>query len=126
MRNLRLVMAQINTTVGDLDGNTAKILNCIDEAKRFQADLIAFPEMAITGYPPEDLLLRPSFLSSNIDKMLEVASNSKDITVIVGFVDQEASIYNAAAVAHNGKLIGKYHKIHLPIDETSRPLSHSQ
>ena len=107
-------MAQINTTVGDLDGNTAKILNCIDEAKRFQADLIAFPEMAITGYPPEDLLFRPSFLSSNIDKMLEVASNSKDITVIVGFVDQEASIYNAAAVAHNGKLIGKYHKIHLP------------
>ena len=114
MRNLRLVMAQINTTVGDLDGNTAKILRCIDEAKRFQADLIAFPEMAITGYPPEDLLLRPSFLSSNIDKMLEVARNSKDITVIVGFVDQEASIYNAAAVAHNGKLIGKYHKIHLP------------
>ena len=102
MRNLRLVMAQINTTVGDLDGNTAKILRCIDEAKRFQADLIAFPEMAITGYPPEDLLLRPSFLSSNIDKMLEVARNSKDITVIVGFVDQEASIYNAAAVAYNG------------------------
>ena len=114
MRNLRLAMAQINTTVGDLEGNTAKVLECIRKARAQQADLVVFPEMAIPGYPPEDLLFKPSFIRSNIEKMHEVVANSQGITVVVGFVDSQGDIYNAAAVAHDGQLVGVYHKMYLP------------
>ena len=114
MRNLRLAMAQINTTVGDLEGNTAKVLEYIQRARAQQADLVVFPEMAIPGYPPEDLLFKPSFIRSNIEKMHEVVANSQGITVVVGFVDSQGDIYNAAAVAHDGQLVGVYHKMYLP------------
>ena len=114
MRNLRLAMAQINTTVGDLDGNTAKVLEHIRRAKAQQVDIVVFPEMAIPGYPPEDLLFKPSFIRSNIEKMHEVVTNSQGITVVVGFVDSQGDIYNAAAVAHDGQLVGVYHKMYLP------------
>ena len=114
MRNLRLAMAQINTTVGDLDGNTAKVLEHIRRAKAQQVDIVVFPEMAIPGYPPEDLLFKPSFIRSNIEKMHEVVANSQGITVVVGFVDSQGDIYNAAAVAHDGQLVGVYHKMYLP------------
>ena len=114
MRNLRLAMAQINTTVGDLDGNTAKVLEHIRRVKAQQVDIVVFPEMAIPGYPPEDLLFKPSFIRSNIEKMHEVVANSQGITVVVGFVDSQGDIYNAAAVAHDGQLVGVYHKMYLP------------
>ena len=114
MRNLRLAMAQINTTVGDLDGNTAKVLEYMGKAREQQADLVVFPELAIPGYPPEDLLFKPSFIRSNIDKMHEVVAGSRGITVVVGFVDSQGDIYNAAAVAHDGQLLGVYHKMYLP------------
>ena len=114
MRKLRLAMAQINTTVGDLDGNTARILEYVRKARSQQADIVVFPEMAITGYPPEDLLFKPSFIQSNIERMREVVANSQGITVVVGFVDSQGDIYNAAAVAHDGQLLGVYHKIYLP------------
>ena len=114
MRNLRLAMAQINTTVGDLEGNTAKVLDYIRRAKAQHADLVVFPEMAIPGYPPEDLLFKPSFIRSNIEKMHEVVAGSQGITVVVGFVDSQGDIYNAAAVAHDGQLVGVYHKMYLP------------
>ncbi len=114
MRKLRLSMAQINTTVGDLDGNTARILEYVRKARSQQADIVVFPEMAITGYPPEDLLFKPSFIQSNIERMREVVANSQGITVVVGFVDSQGDIYNAAAVAHDGQLLGVYHKIYLP------------
>ena len=114
MRKLRLSMAQINTTVGDLDGNTARILEYVRRARSQQADIVVFPEMAITGYPPEDLLFKPSFIQSNIERMREVVTNSQGITVVVGFVDSQGDIYNAAAVAHDGQLLGVYHKIYLP------------
>ena len=114
MRKLRLAMAQINTTVGDLDGNTARILEYVSKARSQQADIVVFPEMAITGYPPEDLLFKPSFIQSNIERMREVVSHSQGITVVVGFVDSQGDIYNAAAVAHDGQLLGVYHKIYLP------------
>ncbi len=114
MRKLRLSMAQINTTVGDLDGNTARILEYVRKARSQQADIVVFPEMAITGYPPEDLLFKPSFIQSNIERMREVVTNSQGITVVVGFVDSQGDIYNAAAVAHDGQLLGVYHKIYLP------------
>jgi len=114
LRKLRLAMAQINTTVGDLDGNTAKILDYIQRAKAQQADLVAFPEMAITGYPPEDLLFQPSFIQANIQKMHQVVAQSQGITVVVGFVDSQDDIHNAAAIAHDGQLLGIYHKMYLP------------
>ncbi|MDP6102523.1 MAG: NAD+ synthase [Dehalococcoidia bacterium] len=114
MRKLRLAMAQINTTVGDLEGNTAKIIDYIQKAKAQQADLVAFPEMAITGYPPEDLLFHPSFIQANIQKMHQVVTQSQGITVVVGFVDSQDNIHNAAAIAHDGHLLGIYHKVYLP------------
>ena len=114
MRTLRLAMAQINTTVGDLDGNTALVLDYIQRAKAQHADLVAFPEMAITGYPAEDLLLKPSFIQANIQRMHQVVAHSQGITVVVGFADSQGDIHNAAAVAHDGQLLGIYHKMYLP------------
>jgi NAD+ synthase (glutamine-hydrolysing) len=114
MRTLRLAMAQINPTVGDLEGNTGKIIEYIDEARSLQADLIAFPEMAIPGYPPEDLLFKRQFIQANMDKMREVVRASAGICVVVGFVDAGADIHNAAALACDGELVGVYHKMYLP------------
>ena len=80
------------------------------------ADLVAFPEMTITGYPPEDLLFKSSFLKDNIDRLDQISKSSFGITTVVGFVDYENQnkIYNAAAIFRDGIMIGKYHKIHLP------------
>jgi len=114
MRTLRLAMAQIDSTVGDLDGNTSKIVQRIDEARFLQADLVVFPELAISGYPPEDLLFKSQFVGDNMAKMHDVVRASKGICVIVGFIDRDDGIYNAAAVAHDGDLVGIYHKIFLP------------
>ena len=114
MRTFRLALAQINSTVGDLDGNTSKIIERIEAARSLQADLVALPELAIPGYPPEDLLFKPQFIQANIAKMREVAQASKGITVVVGFVDADSDIHNAAAVAHDGEMVGVYHKMHLP------------
>ena len=114
MRTFRLAMAQINTTVGDLEGNTRKILDYIDQARSVSADLVAFPELAITGYPPEDLLFKDQFVQANVAKMREVVQASKGIAVVVGFVDVDADIHNAAAVASDGELVGVYHKMYLP------------
>ncbi len=107
-------MAQINTTVGDLDGNTAKMISWTQSARDAGVDVIVFPEMSITGYPPEDLLFQHSFVSENIDKMRQVVAHSNGITVVFGFVDQEYDLYNAAAVASDGELVGIYHKVYLP------------
>jgi len=111
---LRLGMAQINSTVGDLSGNTQKILHYIDEAKALGVDLLTFPELAITGYPPEDLLLNPQFIKQNKERLNEVVEHSADIAVVVGFVDSNSDTYNAAALIHNNKLAGVYHKVYLP------------
>ena len=114
MRTLRLALAQMNPTVGDLDGNTRKIIDLIGEARGLGADLVAFPEMAVTGYPAEDLLFKPSFIHDNLEAMRRVVAASGDIAVIVGFVDSDTDIHNACAVAYRGELAGVYHKIHLP------------
>ncbi|MDI6814478.1 MAG: NAD+ synthase [Dehalococcoidales bacterium] len=114
MRRLRIAMAQINTTVGDFAGNTQKILEAVAEAKSFGVDLLTFPELAICGYPPEDLLLKPQFIEENLRSLDTVVDGSSGITIVVGFVDARGDIYNAAAVIHDGKLAGVYHKIHLP------------
>jgi NAD+ synthase (glutamine-hydrolysing) len=114
MRRLRLGMAQINTTVGDFSGNIAKILKIIEEAKALGTDLLTFPELSICGYPPEDLLFKPSFISENLRALAEIVRHVSGMTVVVGFVDAEKDLYNAAAIIHDGKLVHTYHKIYLP------------
>lgn len=114
MRWLRIALAQINTTVGDFKGNTEKILQVISEAKSLGVDLVTFPELAITGYPPEDLLLKPQFIQENLKCLNQVVEHSLGLSVVVGFVDAKGDLYNAAAVIHNGKLVDVYHKIYLP------------
>ena len=114
VRTFRIALAQTNPTVGDLDGNTSRIIDYIDRARDLGADLVAFPELAIPGYPPEDLLFKPQFIQDNIRKIRQVASASRDIAVVVGFADANSYIYNAAAVLYDGEVVGKYHKIYLP------------
>ena len=114
---LRVALAQINVTVGDLENNTQTILACMRQAYEAEAHLVCFPELAMTGYPPEDLLLKPGFVAANLRKLQEIIEASKQfpgLTTIVGFVDRDHDIYNAAAVLHEGKLAGVYHKHYLP------------
>jgi NAD+ synthase (glutamine-hydrolysing) len=114
MRTLRLGLAQINTTIGDLEGNAAKILEYVERARAQGVDLISFPELTITGYPPEDLLLRPQFIEDNVAALKRVAEGCRGITAVVGFVDSNEDIYNAAAIIHDGRLVDVYHKHFLP------------
>ncbi len=114
MRTLTLALAQINTTVGDIDGNAEKVIHYIREAERAGVDVVAFPEMAITGYPPEDLLLKPQFIEDNLRALDRIVQEVGDLVAVVGFVDRQTDIYNAAAVIHNRTLLDVYHKIFLP------------
>ncbi len=114
MRRLRIGMAQINTTVGDFAGNTQKIVETIAAARSLGVDLLTFPELAICGYPPEDLLFKPKFIEENLRSLDKVIASSAGITVIAGFVDAREDIYNAAAVIHDGNLVDVYHKVFLP------------
>lgn len=116
MKLLRLALAQINSTVGDLTGNSKKIIDYIKKAKRHKADIVAFPELAVTGYPPEDLLLKPQFISDNIAVIKEISARTYGIAAIIGFVDKgkDKGIYNAAAVITERKIIDIYHKFFLP------------
>ena len=114
MHSIRVGIAQINSTVGDLSGNTKKILQSIDQARSLRVDVLTFPELAITGYPPEDLLLKPQFIQQNRESLNKIIEHSSDIAVVVGFVDSDGDIYNAAAVVYDKKLVGVYHKFYLP------------
>lgn len=114
MKTFRIALAQINTTVGDLEGNRDKIINYIKMAKEYAPEIIAFPELAITGYPPEDLLLKPQFIKDNIEILREIKEEVWDTTVIVGFVDKKNDIFNAAAILHNKRIVDVYHKMYLP------------
>ncbi len=114
MRNIRFAMAQINSTVGELSGNTKKIVEFIDRAQSLGVDLLTFPELAITGYPPEDLLLKPQFIRQNRECLNRIVEHSSKMAVVTGFVDSDGDIYNAAAVLYNKRLIGIYRKSHLP------------
>lgn len=114
MKSIRIALAQINTIVGDIEGNTEKIISYIKEARDKGADIVAFPELAVTGYPPEDLLLKPQFINDNIKALKRIARHVDDIVSIVGFVDKDSDIYNAAAIIHQGGVKDVYHKIFLP------------
>ena len=112
---MRVALAQINTTVGDLAGNQRKINASIHQAKVMGADLVAFPELAVCGYPPEDLLYKSHFVENNIKALHELAHNTRGITAVVGFVDQkDGHLYNAAAVLNDGTVKAVYHKQELP------------
>jgi NAD+ synthase (glutamine-hydrolysing) len=113
--NWRIAVGQINCTVGDLRGNSEKILQHVTRACDLGADIVVFPELAVTGYPPEDLLLKTKFVSDNLKAIEELALSIPDIVAVVGFVDRiGGAIFNAAAVLYRGRVRGVYHKTLLP------------
>ena len=120
---MKIALAQINTVVGDLDGNTNKIVSYINQARLRNADLVVFPELAITGYPPQDLLLKESFVKENKEALKKIIENSKGLAVIVGFVDYDITKkgkdgriakYNSAALIRDKQIIGIQNKTLLP------------
>ena len=111
---MRVALAQINTTVGDLDGNRDRIIGRIAEARDVGADLVVFPELAITGYPPEDLLLRPAFVRAAAQTTREVAQAATGITTLVGAPLAEGRLYNACFVCERGEIAAVYRKRLLP------------
>lgn len=112
---MKIALAQINPAVGDLEENYRKICVEIDKARVKKVNLIIFPELCITGYPPKDLLLKKSFISANLEFLHKIVGYSQNISIIIGFVDRlDNGLYNAAAIIENGKLLKVYHKIHLP------------
>lgn len=114
MKSLRVALAQINTTVGDIEGNVEKILRYLKSAEKESADIVVFPELCVTGYPPEDLILKPQFVRDNMRGRDRVMSAVGDVMAVVGFVDVNTHVYNAAAVMHRGTLVDCYHKMYLP------------
>jgi len=111
---LRVAAAQINVTVGDLAANSAAILSAYEEAERAGADLVAFPELAVTGYPPEDLLLRPAFVAEAEAALEKIAARTGATAAFIGFPHAERDLFNAAAVCAGGRLHGIYRKQLLP------------
>ena len=124
---IRIAGAQLNQVIGDFPGNRDRILEVMAWAQDQEADVLALPELAITGYPPEDLLLREAFISANLAVLRELASASGPMLTVVGFVDRTdpvatgtledsavRSIANAAALLYGGEIRGVYHKVHLP------------
>jgi NAD+ synthase (glutamine-hydrolysing) len=113
---VRIALAQINTTVGDLDGNVEKMVRCAADASGIGADVVCYPELAITGYPPEDLVLRPEFVRDNLAALEELAKRTAGgVAVLTGFVDRTArGLHNAAALLRGGAITERYHKVQLP------------
>ncbi|MFW9802883.1 MAG: NAD+ synthase [Candidatus Thorarchaeota archaeon] len=112
---MKIAMAQINPTVGDFSGNASKILTFLSKAKEQDADVVVFPEMAVAGYPPQDLLLERSFLEANRKALDDIVKETKGIIAVVGFVDyDDEDIFNAAAVIQNGSVLKIIHKTLLP------------
>src|SRR4051794_14168497 len=111
---MRLALAQINTVVGDLDGNRKLIFGGLDEAREAGADLVLFPELAVTGYPPEDLLLRPGFIRAAAASLHEIASETKDVVAVVGFPHFDKDLFNACAVCADGEIKAICRKRFLP------------
>ena len=137
MRALRIAVAQMNPTVGDLNGNVRRIIEWLGEARKAQVDLVAFPELAITGYLPEDLLFKPQFVNDNVRALKEVVQACHDLVAVVGYVAQSAQIepemsrssidssgrqplYNAAALIARCKIVGNCHKRYFPSDGDER------
>ena len=109
-----MALAQINPIVGDLHGNAEIIVGRIAEARDKGADVVCFPELALTGYPPEDLVLKPGFVRDNLKQLESVIAATEGISAVVGFVDDDGEIFNAAAYIHDRELKAVYHKVFLP------------
>ena len=114
MPRLRIASCQLNTRVGALDHNVEQILAALGQASEAGCDLAVFPELAITGYPPEDLLLKPGFIADNRAALEKVAAETRSCVAVVGFVDADRDLYNAAAICAHGEVVGIYHKRELP------------
>ncbi len=121
MPTIRVASAQINTTVGDISGNCKLIADAIDQARSIGADIVAFPELSITGYPPEDLLLSQHFVRTNRSALGDIAKNCQNIAAMIGIVDYDEddsgnikNIYNAAAIIVDTQIVAIYHKNQLP------------
>jgi NAD+ synthase (glutamine-hydrolysing) len=111
---VRLALCQMNATVGDIAGNARRIRTGIAAARAQGAELVLFPELALTGYPPEDLLLREHFLQDTASALRELAANVEGIVAVVGFPEHAGSVYNAAAVLGDCVVRSVYRKVHLP------------
>src|SRR5919198_1352278 len=111
---LRVALAQINPTVGDIGGNASKISDQIARARDEGAALVVFPELALSGYPPEDQLLKTSFLDAARTALRELAAETRDIVAIVGYPEQAEDVYNTAAVLADGDVVATYRKLYLP------------
>jgi len=111
---LRVALAQVNPIVGDLEGNARLVIDWIGRAREQGADIVCFPELVLTGYPPEDLVLKRAFVRDNLKQLDLVARATKGISAVVGFVDDDGAIFNAAAFLHDGELKAVYHKVFLP------------
>jgi NAD+ synthase (glutamine-hydrolysing) len=114
-KTLRVGLAQINTTVGDFEANVRKALHYVSRARELGVDIVSFPELTVTGYPPEDLLLRAAFVRDNVEALHSMVEGFRGITAVVGFADLVGSdVFNATAVIHDGRLVHVYHKQRLP------------
>ena len=111
---LRLALAQIDARVGDIDGNAELIRERTAAAREAGAELVLFPELALTGYPPEDLLLKEHFLRRTREALEALAADTRDIVALVGFPERTEDVYNALAVLADGEVAAIYRKTHLP------------
>ena len=114
MRRVRVGLAQVNPTVGAIEANARLVADWMGRARAAGCDIVAFPELTLTGYPPEDLLFKPAFIEANLRALADVAKESRGLTAVIGFVDKRDDIFNAAAVLHDGAHAGTYHKQYLP------------
>lgn len=114
MHRLRVAAAQLDLVVGDLEGNAARVLAAYERAEAEGCDLVAFPELAVTGYPPEDLLLRPAFVAQARDWLEKIAARTGSTAAVVGFPEADGVLYNSAAVCAHGTVQGVYRKHFLP------------
>ena len=114
MSQLRVGLGQMNATVGDFDGNARRVRTLFEEARELGVEVLALPELAVCGYPPEDLLLKPAFVAACRETVKSLASESRGLTAIVGFAERDVDLYNAAAILHDGEWVGRYRKQRLP------------
>ena len=113
---MKIVVAQLNNIVGDIQGNVDKVIQALSDKKAIETDLLVFSELFISGYPPEDLLHKDHFVQDNVKILRSLVKETADITAIIGFVDVDKNkkIYNAAAIVTNKKIKGVYRKEELP------------
>ena len=111
---LRVALAQMNATVGDLEGNAHKIRELVGQARDEGAALVVFPELALCGYPPEDLLITPHFVDAARSALDDLAADVEGIVALVGFPERAEDVYNAAAVVADGRVAAVYRKVYLP------------